>query len=114
MKLSELKQDFTVLYLNLAVIRLVLCASAMESKASFAARAKEVGIGEEVLAKLVAAGLDTFNKLAYICAANPNSGDDAKLKAAIEDLLGQAVTAVNMISFRQLWFEAYKGQEDTA
>ena len=107
MKLSELKQDFTVLCLNLAVIRLVLCASAMESKASFAARAKEVGIGEEVLAKLVAAGLDTFNKLAYICAANPNSGDDAKLKAAIEDLLGQAVTAVNMISFRQLWFEAY-------
>jgi hypothetical protein len=74
----------------------------MESRASFAERAKEVGIEEALLTKLVAAGLDTFNKLAYICAANPTSGDDAKLKQAFEDLLGQEVTAINMISFRQL------------
>ena len=83
-----------------------LCV-AMESKASFAERAKEVGIDEALLSRLVTAGLDTFNKLAYICAANPTSGDDAKLKQALEDLLGQEITPINMISFRQLWFEAY-------
>ena len=79
----------------------------MESKASFAERAKEIGISDDTLTKLVTAGLDSFSKLAYVCAANPSSGDDSKLKAAIEELLGEDVTPVAMISFRQLWFEAY-------
>lgn len=79
----------------------------MESKASFAERAKEIGISDDTLTKLVTAGLDSFSKLAYVCAANPSSGDDSKLKAAIEELLGEEVTPVAMISFRQLWFEAY-------
>ena len=79
----------------------------MESKASFSARAKEVGISEALLNELVTAGLDTFNKLAYICAANPSSGDDTKLKQALEALLSHEVTAIQMISFRQLWIEVY-------
>eukprot|EP00435_Cladocopium_sp_Y103_P012896 s199_g3.t1 len=79
----------------------------MESKASFKARALEIGIATETVDKLIAAGLNSFSKLAYICAVNPASGDDAKLKKALEDMLGTAVSAVEMISFRQLWFESY-------
>lgn len=83
-----------------------LCG-AMESKASFAERAKEIGVPDGTFTKLVTAGLDSFSKLAYVCAANPTSGDDSKLKTALEELLGEVVTPVAMISFRQLWFEAY-------
>lgn len=79
----------------------------MESKASFKARALEIGIEEATIDKLITAGLNSFSKLAYICAVNPSSGDDSKLKKAIEDLLESEVNAVDMISFRQLWFESY-------
>ena len=79
----------------------------MESKASFRARALEIGIEEDTIDLLITAGLNSFSKLAYVCAVNPASGDDSKLKKAIEDLLWKEVTAVEMISFRQLWFESY-------
>eukprot|EP00435_Cladocopium_sp_Y103_P008239 s5288_g2.t1 len=79
----------------------------MESKASFKARALEIGIEAATVDKLVAAGLSSFSKLAYVCAVNPASGDDSKLKKALEDLLGAEISPVNMISFRQLWFESY-------
>eukprot|EP00435_Cladocopium_sp_Y103_P051676 s1612_g16.t1 len=79
----------------------------MESKASFKARALEIGIESDVLDRLIAAGLTSFSKLAYVCAVNPSSGDDSKLKKALEDLLGNVITPVQMISFRQLWFESY-------
>ena len=79
----------------------------MESKASFRARALEIGIEEDTIDQLITAGLNSCSKLAYVCAVNPASGDDSKLKKAIEDLLGKEVTAVEMISFRQLCFESY-------
>ena len=79
----------------------------MESKASFKARALEIGIADDTIESLIAAGLNSFSKLAYVCAVNPSSGDDTKLKKAIEDLLGSEINAVDMISFRQLWFESY-------
>ena len=93
----------------------------MESKASFKARALEIGIENETIESLITAGLNSFSKLAYVCAVNPASGDDTKLKKAIEDLLGSEVSAVDMISFRQLWFESHTiamteleaGQEDS-
>lgn len=79
----------------------------MESKASFKARALEIGIAEDTIECVITAGLNSFSKLAYVCAVNPASGDDSKLKKAIEDLLGTEVTAVDMISYRQRWFESY-------
>ena len=79
----------------------------MDSKASFRARALEIGIEAEAVDKLVAAGLSSFSKLAYVCAVNPSSGDDTKFKQALETLLGSEIRAVDMISYRQLWFESY-------
>jgi hypothetical protein len=79
----------------------------MESKASFKARALEIGIENETIESLITAGLNSFSKLAYVCAVNPASGDDTKLKKAIEELLESEVNAIDMISFRQLWCESY-------
>ena len=79
----------------------------MESKASFQQRAQEIDLDSKLLTDLLAKQVNTFSKLAYICPANPNSGDDSKLKAAVEALVGYEVDAVKVIGVRQLWYEAY-------
>ena len=80
----------------------------MESVANFTSRATEIGMAEDLLTELKGKGIDTFNKLAYIAAVSPNSGDDTKLKQALDTLLAPRVlTAIEMICMRQLWFESY-------
>lgn len=81
--------------------------TAMESQANFKSRANDIGMPSDLSEKLVSAGIDSFSKLAYVCAANPTSGDDTKLQEALEKLLGESLTPVQMICVRQLWFESY-------
>ena len=59
------------------------------------------------MTELIAKGVDRFSRLAYVCSANPTSGDDTKLKRALEDLLEHELQPVAMIGIRQLWFESY-------
>ena len=80
---------------------------AMESVANFTSRAKEIGMAEGLIESMKDNGVNTFSKLAYICSSNPTSGDDSKLKEALEALIGRVLTPVEMISIRQLWFESY-------
>ena len=79
----------------------------MESVANFTSRAKEIGMAEGLIDAMKDNGVNTFSKLAYICPSNPTSGDDSKLKEALEALIERALTPVEMISIRQLWFESY-------
>lgn len=81
--------------------------SGLESKPSFRARAIEIGAEEAYVDALVAAGVDSFGKLAFICGASPASGDDAPLTQAVTDLLGAAPSAAEMMILRRLWFEAH-------
>ena len=81
--------------------------SGLESKPSFKARALEIGTDPAFLNELIAAGIDSFGKLAFICSSNPRSGDDTALVAAVTDILGNAPDSVHMISLRRLWFEAH-------
>ena len=81
--------------------------SGLESKPSFKARALEIGTDPAFLSELIAAGIDSFGKLAFICSSNPHSGDDTALVAAVTDILGSAPDSVHMISLRRLWFEAH-------
>ena len=60
--------------------------SGLESKASFKERALEIGATEVFLQSLVKAGIDCFGKLAFVCSANPHSGDDTPLKTAVTAL----------------------------
>ena len=75
----------------------------MESKATFKVRALEAALVTELITK----GVDRFSRLAYVCPANPTSGDDTKLKRALEDLVGHELQPVAAIGMRQLWFESY-------
>ena len=61
----------------------------------------------EFLEALKLVGIDSFGKLAFICAANPASGDDVPLRNAVETLLGSAVDEAHMIPLRRLWFESH-------
>ena len=58
----------------------------MESKATFMERALDIGLEAALVTELIRKGVDRFSRLAYVCPANPTSGDDTKLKRALEDL----------------------------
>ena len=51
----------------------------LESSAHFKDRARKYGLAEDLIADFTKAGIDTFGKLAFICAIQPNSGDDTAL-----------------------------------
>ena len=65
---------------------------AMESKASFKERAKEIGIPDDTFTKPVTICWYSFVRLAYVCATNSTSGDDSELEQALENLLEEEVT----------------------
>ena len=52
----------------------------LESWPAFQARALEIQMTSEFLDALKLVGIDSFGKLAFICAANPASGDDTPLR----------------------------------
>ena len=78
----------------------------LESKPSFKERALEIGGTDDFIQRLVNAGIDCFGKLAFICSANPHSGDDAPLKDAVTTLLTAEPSVAEMMVLRRLWFEA--------
>ena len=61
--------------------------ASMESVPSFRARAADIGMSAELIDRLVAAGLDTFGKLAYVCSVSPTAGDDGPLRDALGRML---------------------------
>ena len=63
----------------------------LESWPAFQARALEIQMPSDFLDALKMVGIDSFGKLAFICASNPSSGDDAPLRNAVETLIGQPV-----------------------
>ena len=81
--------------------------SGLESKASFKERALEVGATPAYVETLAAGGIDSFGKLAFVCSANPHSGDDAPLKTAVAALVGAEPSVAEMMVLRRLWFEAH-------
>ena len=79
----------------------------LESWPAFEARALEIQMTSGFLNALKVVGIDSFGKLAFICAANFASGDDTPLRNAVEALLGAAVDESQMIPLRRLWFESH-------
>lgn len=80
--------------------------SGLESKASFKERALEIGATAAFVTTLETAGIDCFGKLAFVCSANPHSGDDTPLKTAVTALTGAEPSVAEMMVLRRLWFEA--------
>ena len=79
---------------------------ALDSTAAFKARATEIGMRKQLLDKLVAGGVSTFGKLAFVCSATPNSGNEQALVDAVNAIVGSPLTAADLVDVRRLWFEA--------
>ena len=79
----------------------------LESKPAFKARALEIGMETQFFDDLAAAHVDTFGKMAFVCAANPTSGDDKPLKAATNSLINRNPDEAEILILRRLWFESH-------
>ena len=79
----------------------------LDSEASFASRAKEVGMSDLLLQAFQTANLKTYGSLAFVCRYKPDQTDEGPLFDAIEALIGRAPTAGEKIPIRRLFFEAH-------
>ncbi|CAE7833708.1 unnamed protein product [Symbiodinium sp. CCMP2592] len=79
----------------------------LESVPAFTDRAKQIGISEDLLKKLLAKSLDTFGKLAFVCSSKPSSGDDTPLFEALKTLIGSEVPVEQHMVIRRLWYESH-------
>ena len=79
----------------------------LDSEASFASRAKEVGMSDLLLQAFQTANLKTYGSLAFVCPYKPDQTDEGPLFDAIEALIGRAPTAGEKIPIRRLFFEAH-------
>ena len=53
--------------------------SGLESTPAFKERALQIGMEQTVLDALLAAGVNTYGKLAFVCSSRPSSGNDDAL-----------------------------------
>ena len=80
---------------------------ALDSKASFQLRAKEIGISEERITALDGNGISTFAAYAYCATFQPGQADDRPLLTFVEQVIGVAPTAGEAAAFRRLLFESH-------
>ncbi|CAE7648128.1 unnamed protein product [Symbiodinium sp. CCMP2592] len=85
----------------------VCLMAGLESVPAFTDRAKQIGISEELLNKLIAKNLNTYGKLAFVCSSKPSSGDDTPLFEALKTLLGSEVPVEQHMVIRRLWYESH-------
>ena len=78
----------------------------IESFASFRDRAIQFGIDEADVSILKDKKFASFGAFTFIAIYNPNSADDATLKAALAHVLGRDITIEDMARFRRLHFES--------
>ena len=83
-------------------------ATLVDSEASFVSRAAAIGIDEELVQKLLAAGINSSAKLAFSCNYNPQATDEQPLIDMVTNANGgTAVTLGQMACVRRLFFEAH-------
>lgn len=83
----------------------------IDSKPVFLNRLNSAGLDPEPTARLVAAGVDTLAKLAYLAPVSPASGDDTALMTVLEQIMNytedQPMPALTKAVLRRVWFEAH-------
>ena len=80
---------------------------ALESRATFAQRAKDINIAQEDLDRLVRGGTATYAEFAFCCAYTPGSSDEKPLFDHLESILGARPTGAQAANLRRLFFESH-------
>lgn len=79
----------------------------VESKASFKARATDMGLPMPHLVALATQSIDTFAAFAWLVPYNPAVLDEAPLLAALTQIIGTAPSMIQMGKYRRLQFDSY-------
>ena len=79
----------------------------MESSAAFEARASAMGLTQDELDKMKAAGVATYALLAFSCNYTPGGADEKPLLDLAKIVLGDPVPAARLPILRRLFFESY-------
>ncbi len=84
-----------------------MSSTMMESEAVFKARAKAVGLPDDVLSKLETNGVNSMGHLAFVSGAVPGTHDDAAFVTVMKELLALDPIPLNVLApLRRLFFEA--------
>lgn len=81
--------------------------AAVESTAAFRSRASAIGVPTVEVDALGAQSLDTFAAFAFLVPYNSGGNDDAELKKALTDVLGNEPSTASMARYRRLQFESH-------
>jgi hypothetical protein len=83
----------------------------LDSKPVFLSRLESSGLEEDAVQRLIAGGLDTLAKLAYLAPVSPSSGDDRALMEALKAVMqyDEATPMPVMVQscLRRIWFESH-------
>ncbi|CAE7811218.1 unnamed protein product [Symbiodinium sp. CCMP2592] len=81
-------------------------ASVADSAVTFASKARQYGLSQDVIDSLSAAGIKTYSALLFAVASAPGAVDEARLKAAKDKHLGAGASEGVVAAFSRLLFEA--------
>ena len=84
----------------------IMSASTLDSEAAFQARAKELGLKDDVIQKLKEGNISSFGNLAFASPYQIGQADEGPLVEALTAILGRAPTVLELVPLRRLWFEA--------
>ena len=80
---------------------------ALESRATFEQRAKDINIAQGDLDRLVRGGISAYAEFAFCCAYTPGSADEKPLFDHFEGILGARPTCAQAANLRRLFFESH-------
>ena len=83
-----------------------MSSSTLDSEAAFQARAKELGLKDDVIQKLKEGNISSFGNLAFASPYQIGQADEAPLVEALTAILGRSPTVLELVPLRRLWFEA--------
>ena len=87
-----------------------MTSSMLESQPVFESRLRTVGLPDNLIQRLTAAGINSMGSLAFICTATPGQGDDSSLFEALDPVMGfdadNMMPAAIKSMMRRMWFEA--------
>ena len=83
-----------------------MSSASLDSEASFEDRCKKIGISDDLLKSLVAAGYNTFGKVSFAAASTPQNLTDAAVDDWLKSVVNPLPSAFQVACVRRLLYES--------
>lgn len=84
-----------------------MASSTLESEAAFVERAKQIGVEDWIVDKLIEKKFATYGRFAFAVTYSPQHPDDRPFRQFIENVAEVAVEADQLATLRRLFFESH-------